>query len=100
VHANYELMLNVTCVSGLSIIGCTFSFLSHLSSNIFCIYLENDRHLFDSFKGNVYWVDEGSDIIEVVKLNSNGSRYVIVHGEKEKPTCLIDKYVLFLTVGV
>ena len=78
-------MLNVTCVFGLSIIGCTFSFLSHLLSNIFCIYLENDRHLFDSFKGNVYWVDEGNDIIEVVKLNSNGSRYVIVHGEKEKP---------------
>ena len=39
----------------------------------------------DWIAGNVYWVDEGSDIIEVVKLNSNGSRYVIVHGEKEKP---------------
>lgn len=37
--------------------------------------------------GNVYWTDHLQDVIEVVRANN--SRYVVVHGDLEKPKSVV-----------
>lgn len=41
----------------------------------------------DWIAGNIYWTDRGHDTVEVSSLNGS-NRYVVMHGDMEKPRAL------------